>query len=486
MNSMNRRHFLSAAAVATAATFARPAWAIEAPASPSLTIHTDKAIAHIPADFTGLSYESSQLVHPLFFSAENIALVQFFRTLGAAGVLRIGGNMSEFTAWSPVDLPAAADDADGTEGPDPGKGTTRTFVITPLAIRNLNAFLEATNWKLIYGLNLARGAAEAAADEAEYVSKTCGSRLLAIQFGNEPDLFKHNNDPKDRWKYAEYIAKWKTFEKAVHARVPNAPLAGPDTSFKPEWVGNFAKDTKGTVGLLTAHYYAEGPPTDPRMTIDYLLNQQEKFMPHIVRAIELSRQAGLPYRMSEGNTCYNAGKKGVSDTFASALWVGDFLAQIAALGGTGVNMHGGGNGLYTPIAGSPREGYSARPEYYGLLFVRPLFGATMLASDLQNSGLNVSAYAMQKAGKITVLAFNKGNSATTLTLRLPSGRTKDSASILRLTGPAVNATSNVLLGGSEVASNGAWKPVASEILHGSGGTLQVSLPAFSGAAVSFD
>jgi hypothetical protein len=222
------------------------------------------------------------------------------------------------------------------------------------------------------------------------------------------------------------------------------------------------------------------------MTIDYLLNQQEKFMPHIVRAIELSRQAGLPYRMSEGNTCYTAGKKGVSDTFASALWVGDFLAQIAALGGTGVNMHGGGNGLYTPIAGSPREGYSARPEYYGLLFVRPLFGATMLASDLQNSGLNVSAYAMQKAGKITVLAFNKGNSATTLTLRLPSGRTKDSASILRLTGPAVNATSNVLLGGSEVASNGAWKPVASEILHGSGGTLQVSLPAFSGAAVSFD
>ncbi|HEY0306726.1 MAG TPA: glycosyl hydrolase family 79 C-terminal domain-containing protein [Acidobacteriaceae bacterium] len=485
MNDMNRRHFLSATAIAAATTFAHPAWALEGAASPSLTIHTDKALAHIPADFTGLSYESSQLVHSNFFSGDNTTLVQFFRTLGADGVLRLGGNMSEFTSWSPVDLSTGEMDADGTEGPDPGKGTTRTFVITPLAIRNLNAFLEATNWKLIYGLNLARGSADSAADEAAYVAKICGPRLLAFQFGNEPDLFKHNGDPKDRWKYAEYIAKWQAFRKSVLERVPKAPLAGPDTSFKPDWVGNFANDTKGTVSLLTAHYYAEGPPTNPRMTIDYLLNQQEKFMPHVTRAVELARQAGLPYRMSEGNTCYNAGKKGVSDTFASALWAGDFLSQIAAIGGTGVNMHGGGNGLYTPIAGSPKEGFSARPEYYGLLFVRPLFGATMLASDLQNEGMNMTAYAMQKKGKITILAFNKGNKTTALTVSLPSSRTKGSASILRLASPALDATSGLMLGGAAVSSNGTWKPDSNEMLHPSDGIFQVSLPAFSAAAVSF-
>lgn len=484
---MNRRHFLSVATVAAAVAITRPTWAMEgANAAPSLTIHTDKAVAHIPADFTGLSYESSQLVHPGFFSGDNAALVQFFRTLGNDGVLRIGGNMSEFTAWSPIDLPAATADADGTEGPDPGKGTTRTFVITPLAIRNLNTFLLATNWKLIYGLNLARGTVESAADEAAYVAKICGPRLLAFQFGNEPDLFKHNGDPKDRWKYPEYIAKWQTFKASVLERVPNAPLAGPDTSFKPDWVGTFAKDTKGSVGLLTAHYYAEGPPTDPRMTIDYLLNQQAKFMPNVVRAVDLAREAGLPYRMSEGNTCYNAGKKGVSDTFASALWVGDFLSQIATIGGTGVNLHGGGNGLYTPIAGSPKEGFSARPEYYGLLFVRPLLGATMLASELQKENLNVTAYAMQKKGKITVLAFNKGNQSTILTVHLPTGKAKNSASVLRLTAPAVDATTGVIFGGTAVADNGAWKPGSSEVLHGSDGTFQVSLPAFSAASVSLD
>ncbi|HEY0306723.1 MAG TPA: hypothetical protein VGB94_01035 [Acidobacteriaceae bacterium] len=36
---------------------------------PLLTIHTDKALAHVLTDFTGLSYESSQLVHPNFSAA---------------------------------------------------------------------------------------------------------------------------------------------------------------------------------------------------------------------------------------------------------------------------------------------------------------------------------------------------------------------------------------------------------------------------------
>jgi hypothetical protein len=485
MPLLDRRRFLSTAAAATALAATSRAWATAPATRPTFVIHTDKALAHIPADFTGLSYESAQLIHPSFFNSTDTALVPFFQTLGETGVLRIGGNMSEFTKWSPVDPPETATEDTSAEGPDPGKGSVRTFTITPRAIRSLNTFLEATNWKLIYGLNLAGGTAEEAAEEAACVWELCGPRLIAFQFGNEPDLFKHNGDPKDRWTYLEFIAKWKTFAKAVRDKVPNAPLAGPDTSFKPEWVGNFAADTKGETMLLTAHYYAEGPPTNPDMTIDRLLTDHTKFSFNILKAAELAKAASMPYRMSEGNTCYNAGKKGVSDTFASALWAGDFLAQVAAAGCTGINLHGGGNGLYTPIAGSPKEGFIARPDYYGILFARPLQAATMLQAELDAQGENVSAYAVQKHGKITVLAFNKSENDTALKVQFPSNSEHTSASILRLTAPAIDATSGVQLGGAAVADDGTWKPVSSETIACHKGVLFLNLPAYSAASASF-
>jgi hypothetical protein len=484
MPLLDRRHFLSTAAAATVFAATSRAWPAAPASGPTFVIHADKALVHVPADFTGLSYESAQLMYPGFFSSSNTALVPFFRTLGETGVLRIGGNMSEFTKWSPVDPPETASEEIVAEGPDPGKGSARTFTITPRSIRNLNTFLEATNWKLIYGLNLAGGTAEEAAEEAACVWQFCGPRLIAIQFGNEPDLFKHHGDPKDRWTYPEFIAKWKTFEKAVRAKVPNVPLAGPDTSFKPEWVGNFAADTKGETMLLTAHYYAEGPPSNPDMTINRLLTDHTKFSSNILKAADLAKAAGMPYRMSEGNTCYNAGKKGVSDTFASALWAGDFLAQVAATGCTGVNLHGGGNGFYTPIAGSPKEGFTARPDYYGMLFARPLQAATMLQAELDTQGENVSAYAVQKKGVITILAFNKSDKDTVLKVQLPTNM-HTGAGILRLTAPAIDATSGVQLGGASVAVDGTWKPISSEIIACHKGVLLLTLPAYSAASASF-
>ena len=451
---------------------------------PSFVIHPEAETVHVPGDFIGLSYESSQLTHPSFFSATNTVLISFFRTLGESGVLRIGGNMSEFTTWSNIDLPNPASD-DGTEGPDPGKGSARTYVITPRAIENLNQFLLKTNWKLIYGLNLARGTAAAAADEAACVMRVCGPRLLAFQFGNEPDLFKHNDNPKDLWTYAEFIKKRNTIDKAIRAKVPNAPLAGPDTSFRPEWVGNFAADTKGRTSLLTSHYYAEGPPTDPDMTLARLLTDKTKFSTNIEKAAALARNAGMPYRMSEGNTCYAAGKKGVSDTFGSALWAGDFAANAASVGASGINLHGGGSGLYTPIAGSTSQGFIARPDYYGMLFTRPLQDATMLSSELNARGENITAYAFQRNGKVTVLAFNKSEKATTLAIALPASHTRSGARILRLTAPAVGATEGVLLGGSPVGRDGSWNPKSEETIAKTGGKLLLPIPAYSAASVHF-
>jgi hypothetical protein len=50
---------------------------------------TSEELPRIPHEFTGLSYESSQLSHSEFFKADNHDLIQFFRTLGDGGVLHL-------------------------------------------------------------------------------------------------------------------------------------------------------------------------------------------------------------------------------------------------------------------------------------------------------------------------------------------------------------------------------------------------------------
>ena len=105
-----------------------------------LKIDSATSLAIVPADYMGLSYESGQLAYPDFFSPQNTALIQMFRTLSPSGVLRLGGNLSEFTLWSETE-PATPPDAGGLVGPDPGHREPRTFTITPRSIRNLQGFL---------------------------------------------------------------------------------------------------------------------------------------------------------------------------------------------------------------------------------------------------------------------------------------------------------------------------------------------------------
>jgi hypothetical protein len=420
---------------------------------------TGEEISRIPDDFTGLSYESSQLAHPRFFSADNHVLIQYFRTLNPHGVLRLGGNMSEFTRWMPTLSPVS--NPDQAEGPDPGFGSDRVFPIRPEAIDNLAGFLRATGWRLIYGLNLARGEAPSAVEEAKYVANATGDSLIALQFGNEPDLFKHSADKNRKWTYDEFIAKWKKFDSAIRKELPDVPIAGPDTS-NPKWNAQFAQDVGHAVVLQTSHFYAEGPPTDPRMTIDYLLHPGEQFRTYIMQAIDLSKKSGIPYRMAEGNTCYAAGKAGVSDTFAAALWVVDFMVTVAQTGATGVNLHGGGNGLYTPIAGSTSEGYTARPIYYGMLLFKQFLGSTLLHTDFDVAGRNVAACAARTDRALQILVVNREPQAVAFQILLPPSHTVETGNVWRLEAPSVSSTRGITLAHATVTPNGLFHPEAAE------------------------
>jgi hypothetical protein len=462
MKMLTRRRFLASAALTLAATRLRAQSASTVAAT--LTIPPEATGAQVPADFVGLSYEVRQLADPHFFSAANTGLIAQFKALSANGVLRLGGNTSEFEYWKPA--PDASEPAHSQTREVVGEPKADYNPVTPEAVRNLADFLKATGWTCIYGIGMGTNAPERAAAEGEFVAKTLGANLEYFQIGNEPDLFsKHLRDPKT-WSVEAYFAEWLTLARAVAASVPRAGFGLPDVSNRMDWLTEIAAQWLSVanpprVTTLTHHHYFGGPATNPDVNIPNLLGTAE--MGRVQKAADTANaaaaQAGARVRMTEGNTCYRGGKPGLSDVFAAALWAADYALLLATNGYTGINLHGGtgapvASGLggflpgdvmlkdegatpeeialhphpfYTPIASFGAE-YKLEPVAYGLRFAGSLSGSALVKADLttplQSAGVNATAYAARLPdGRATVIVLNK-DADKDLDLTLDFGRGK--------------------------------------------------------------
>lgn len=479
-----RRSFLAGSAAIAAAghPLARLAAQIATDAAVTISIDSSKHLATVPEDFTGLSYESAQLGHPEFFAAQNKALIGLFRALGKQGVLRIGGNTGEYTTWSNNDADADKNHTPLAIGPDAGTAAKTASIITPLSIRNLREFIDAVGWRIIYGLNLWHGTPENAAAEAKYVATTLDERLITFQIGNEPDM-DHDPGSKERWTFDHYWERWTGHRDAVKAAVPNARFAAPDIAKEYDWLIKTA-EKKPELAFLSGHYYAEGPPADPRMTLEFLLHRgrnpaTQEFA--VVR--EATKILGRPYRMTEGNSCFHGGKPLVSDSFASALWSGDYWLQLAEAGYIGLNLHGGGNGLYTPIAGTVQNGFTARPVYYGMLLAENFAGATMTGTSVseQTDAQNVTAFSALHHGRVKLAIFNKASSA--VTVKFNGAQAAHEGKLFWLQAPRIDSKEGVTFGGSSVGTAGEFEPKPQQTIAFRHGAATLNMPPYSAAYI---
>ena len=442
---MNRRKFLVRAA--TVISVSR--WSegqTESKQRLSLRIGDALPVPKVAEEFIGLSYESAQLANPEFFSTKNQELVKLFRELAPHGNLRLGGGSSEFTTYS--DGTAVEPVPFEVFGPDTSKTVKQGTVTSAQALKNLRGFLDAVNWSCLYGLNLGQGSVGNAVREAAAVQRILGPRLLAFQIGNEPDSFRRRFRP-EIYGPADFIAEWEKYHDAIVKVTPEARFAGPDISNKLLYLTAFAEMAPKypDVILLTGHYYAMGPASSPEATLGNLLDPDPKLTTlkrkdlHVIA--EAQAAAHLPFRMTEGNSCWDGGKPGVSDTFASALWCADFMLQCATRGWTGVNLHGGGNGFYTPIAGAPSTGFTRRPEYFGMKFAQRFVGANVLSVVLKGADPRVDAFAFETSGRRELVLINK--TSEDVSCELEGGLAGSLA--LRLTAPAIDAKDGVKLVG---------------------------------------
>src|ERR1700744_6083263 len=186
-SSLSRRHILRSG-VALAASSSLKGWGYpllsgangEAPSgqysqlmpagamSVASLVVTNVAAGLLPPPFGGLSYEKGPLQQS-FFTPTNQTLITLFTGLGAS-VLRLGGGSVDQYVWTP-------------------NGVGRTNLqIAPSDVASLAAFVKATGWQCIYGVNLGGAATGAttpalAAAEGAYAVSQFGSSLRGISIG---------------------------------------------------------------------------------------------------------------------------------------------------------------------------------------------------------------------------------------------------------------------------------------------------------------
>ncbi|MHB8301337.1 MAG: hypothetical protein ACYDC6_00675 [Acidobacteriaceae bacterium] len=486
---MNRREFLSrTASVAALAAVPKSLLAQAAPAiAAHFTIDAEKNGHPIPKDFLGLSYESAQLAHPDYFSGQDKSCAGFLRALGPDGVLRIGGNTSEYAMWTPHPSADANAQIPDAVGPDQGHHPARPTQTTPQAILNLRDFVDVADWRVIYGLNLGKGSPQEAADEAAFVYKTLGDRLICLQIGNESDLFRKNGLRTPDYDYAAFAKDWQSFHDAIKARVPQAKFAGPDTAGTAVWIEEFARQFQHEAMLLTTHYYAEGPASDPSMNIQRLLSPSPRWQAGVAKIQQAMAQSQLPFRLSEVNSCYGGGKPGVSNTFASALWALDLMFELVSFGATGVNFHTGGYGWYAPFVGTPQNGFVARPEFYALLMFSQVVGGRMVHSqiDVAETDPLLVCHAMKNAqGKLQAVVINK-HAQKNVRLSIQAKQSGERVAVQRMLAPSLESEADVTLAGAPAGASGAWRPLRVEHFPIRDGMAECPVPAGSAALLSW-
>jgi hypothetical protein len=457
----------------------------------------------VPSGFVGFSFEF-QAVRDYTGddpAAINPVLVQLIRNLnpGQAPVLRIGGDSTDLSY--PSDSP-----------PPPYQG----YELTPSWMATTGALAHTLGARMILGLNLAADDPQlAAAETRDYLSAFHRSAIDALEIGNEPNVygnvtaFQTASGAKLKARPAGYgFSEFEPQFGALARTTGTMPLAGPALAAGPStgkgsWIRAMPGflSTYQRVRIMTVHRYPLRncfvPPSSPQYpTVAHLLSSYATSgLAHSVKPwVHVAHAQHRQLRLDELNSVACRGKKGVSDTFASSLWVVNALFQLARLGVDGVNMHTLPRSSYELFEFSHAGGRWrawVRPVYYGLqLFTQAApAGARLLQSSGIKPRTQISVWATRGSDRrLRVALINESRSTShTVVLKVPR-TTPATATVERMAAPSVYARRGVSLGGRTYGAatyTGALTPPQTQPVAGGAGTYVLKLPRGSAALVTF-
>jgi Glycosyl hydrolase family 79 C-terminal beta domain len=453
----------------------------------------------LPRSFLGVSLEYNTVTAYEGTSAKgsNPVLAQLIRNLapGQTPLLRIAGDSTDWTWW-PIR---------GVRRP-PGASNS----LTPTWLLRAHTLAQATRAHLILGINLEANSTRIASVEANQLVSGIGSRSIgALEVGNEPQLYpilpwyKTNTG---QWRFGrpinynlgDYASEFASYAAAL----PKLPLAGPAIghSWLSQLVG-FIRTATSRLRIVTFHSYAinstgaafrgrncstaTSDPAHPSPATLLAPFASEGLMRQAAPAIALAHSRHMAFRVDEMNAVTCAGTPGVSDTFASALWVLNALFAMDRAGVDGVNVHswrGSAGKLFGFSLDHGTWSASVRPEYYGLMmFARAAPAGSTLEPVTQSNGSNVEAWAtMAGDHRVRVMLINHSlTAAQSVVVRVPMAR--GNALLDRLRAPSVKSTAGMTLAGQSFGAATTTGQLAGPLrevtLKRRGGAYSVRLPA---------
>jgi hypothetical protein len=458
----------------------------------------------VPSGFLGFSIEFQAI---RAYTGPNPAqinpvLVQLIRNLtpGQAPVIRIGGDSTD-ASW----VPAA--------GVKPPRQVT--YALTPSWFATTDALVRALGARVIAGINMGANQPALAAAEAQAYVRAFGPALEAFEIGNEPNVYDviaayhtHSGGPvltrPPGYAYPEYLNQFRS----IASQLPPLSLAGPALAAGPTPSPGWYVKTLSSflmaerqVQTLTIHRYplrncfvGKGSPQYP--TVPHLLSSYATagLAAGVESYISLAHAAHRQLRLDELNSVACRGKSGVSNTFASSLWVLDALFELAREGVDGVNMHTLPRSAYQLFKFSHAGGrWSATvaPIYYGLdMFARGAApGSRLLRVYGGHRGPGLSVWATRAPdGRLRAVVVNESVSRReTVGFNAPAG-SSGPAVLVRMQAPSAWARGDVTIGGASFGRatvTGVLPQPQPQAISRSGGAYSLVVPPASAALVTF-
>jgi hypothetical protein len=486
------RWLAAAAAVLAASVGISLALAAPGPRPPTFTVGRATVGAAVPSGFVGLSMEPRGLetyagTNP---AAINPAFVQLVRNLapGQSPVLRIGGDGTDWT-WYPV---AHMRQPPGVK-----------FALDKQWLQVGSAVAKALRARLILGINLeANSRRVAAAEGRAFLTGIGRPAVQAFEIGNEPELYGSFGWYRNaaglavtgRPRGYDFPAYKRDFSSFA-ASLPRVALAGP-SSGSVRWnalLGSFLS-SEPKVRLVTLHAYplkhcsASSHPTAGQLLAPAA---SAGLAAGLSQYVAVARRHGLGVRIDELNGISCGGVRGVSDSFASALWVLDALYQLARTGVAGVNIHTVPNSINEVIGSSLVNGTwraTVHPEYYGMMmFAQAATAGSRLLRIAGPSLPGVTVWATRTPdGHVRVVLTNRRATAQNVKIRIAGSH--GSALLERLQAPSVRATSGVTLGGQsfggQTSTGELGGPSSDSVVKPASGGYTVTLPGASAALLA--
>ncbi|HET9074327.1 MAG TPA: hypothetical protein VFN48_07090 [Solirubrobacteraceae bacterium] len=435
-----------------AAQRSRPRPRTAATTNHAVTVTLGAPGRRVPPHFLGISLEPAEIVA---WSQRAAALAPLLRALAPQGALplRVGGESAD-SAFPGGFRPHANPYLQGN-----------TFVLTPAWWQDLRRLADRLDARVTFDVNLAAHSPGLVAAEVRQAAAALGRRLVAVEIGNEPDLysdgfvgddhFRRGTAGEPQWAFrfttADYTDLVDADVRAVHSVRPGLTILGPGTMARNGgWISDLlAQPASVRINRVSVHAYAPyyscrptGSPLHP--TVAGYTSQWAATAPDhgVAHDVALAAAANVPLEVTEAGSAVCGGLAGVTTSATTALWAPVFSLGLLSLGAARLDVHLRSALLNSAIVTTP-DGVQTEPLYRGLvLLARVLTGArTLIATRGAPPRCHVWAVALAGGG-VRVLAVNDAAVGRRLRIRLSGARhvrtvsvAADSTALTEVPGP---------------------------------------------------